>query len=237
MTAWTRISTFKLYLFALVSVSVPAVAGPTLTIASSTPSAHVLCLRCAFPVVDQRVYPSVKHAAVRFLLQMRHALFDAECDGWLASLAPHHTVSYTSLHSAGTLICPQSITNGCAHTAQEVLACSARLLLLMASSMLFYLLTAQSCYVRENAFGRYLSTFRVFFISVLATLLLDIICGTTAVALTRQAAQSDVLLRSDGYQVVNGVCQMAYGLNLACAAWSVVHALDRRHWQLQRLLT
>jgi hypothetical protein len=105
----------------------------------------------------------------------------------------------------------------------------------MASIMLFYLLTAQSWYMRENANGKYLQAFRVYYLAAACTIVVDATCGVSAIVLSQQGETDELLLDNRGYKVVNGICQMAYGLQFASSTWSTAQVLQRCHWQLQGL--
>ena len=111
--------------------------------------------------------------------------------------------------------------------------CSARLLLLMGSCMLFYLLTTQSWYLRDNAFGAYFKTFWLYYLATLVTAFIDGACGLSAIFLSGKG--QDMLLEHKGYQILNGACQVAYGLHFACVTWTAALVLQRQHWQLQTL--
>lgn len=58
-------------------------------------------------------------------------------------------------------------------------ACSVRVVALLAAAILFYLLTAHTVYIRRSNFGRYLKQFAPFYSAVLAALLAELVIGST----------------------------------------------------------
>jgi hypothetical protein len=104
-------------------------------------------------------------------------------------------------------------------------------MLLMASGLLFYLLTAQSTYLQERRFVDYLKEFKWLYCSTFATAIVDFSTGLAAVVLLHQGKRHTGLVKTDWYQALSISCQLMYGFHFTCCAWSAGYALQRRHWQ------
>lgn len=114
----------------------------------------------------------------------------------------------------------------------RIALCSARLILLMASSMLFYLLTAQTIYLQENRFGRYMKDFKWFYITALAAIVVDFAFGFAAAVLVQQGHDQLDLVKDSWFQVVSVSSQVAYALHFIAATRHSAFVLQNRHWQI-----
>jgi hypothetical protein len=101
----------------------------------------------------------------------------------------------------------------------------------MADCMLFYVLTSQSWYVRDSVYGKYLRTFKIFFVGTFVTMAVD--AGASVAAVLVPQVKGEVLLDKPWYFALNFACQLMYALHLVCAAWATGQVLQRHHWQLQ----
>lgn len=106
-----------------------------------------------------------------------------------------------------------------------------RIILLLLSMMLFYFLTGNTWYVRDNAYSMYLKEFKGFFGASLGTIILDALCIVITVLHLVRNGDDDLLLSMRGYQAANLMCQLAYAGQFACAAWASGQALQPHHWQ------
>ena len=111
--------------------------------------------------------------------------------------------------------------------------CRARIILIMGSCMLFYLLTSQSWYVRDNVYGKYLKAFRVFFLGAFVTVVVDTSASVLGVVAPKE--EDKLLLDKPWYFALNVATQLAYALHFVGSTWSTGQVLQRHHWQLQPL--
>ena len=96
--------------------------------------------------------------------------------------------------------------------------CSGRLVLLLGSTLLLYVLTAGNSNLRAKKYGLYLAQFAPFFISVLATLLLDTIFGITVIIATNKATDQRQVSKAAWYWVSSVGMQLAYCVQVTCSS-------------------
>lgn len=110
--------------------------------------------------------------------------------------------------------------------------CSGRLILIMANTMLFYLLTAQTMYLQENHFGLYLKEFKWFYVASLAAISVDLVAGLATVASVRQNNDQMALIKKPWFQPFSVITQLLFALQVIVAMRHSAFVLHKRHWQL-----
>eukprot|EP00892_Ulva_mutabilis_P010749 jgi/Ulvmu1/8046/UM004_0283.1 len=100
----------------------------------------------------------------------------------------------------------------------HMLALSGRLVLLLGNTLLLYILTANSSYLRAKRYGSYLAQFAPFYISVLVSLVLDSIHGMATIIATTRGTEIDHIHSQPWYWISAIAMQLSYCAQVTCSA-------------------
>jgi hypothetical protein len=96
--------------------------------------------------------------------------------------------------------------------------------------MIFYLLTAQTTHLRQNAFGRYLKDFAALYGAALLAVVVDVVAGLAVIVKIRSGLDADKLMSLTWLNVLNSLCQISYAFYAICGSYSTALVLQPKYW-------
>jgi hypothetical protein len=96
--------------------------------------------------------------------------------------------------------------------------------------MLFYLLTAKTTHLRQNAFGRYLRDFSSLYGAALFAVIADVLAGLAVIIKIRSGLDADNLMSVTWLNILSSISQISYACYAVCGSYSTALVLQPRHW-------